>query len=168
MKLFMFYIGGNFRNSNTELHDVRFSVGETVPDCYEDLRAQWWGDPESLHLDCWGQVAQADGHDVVLVEQPPAAVENRLFFVNLGGYRPDQFAELHRNVLVVAPSEIAAKTRALQMVDGWSSPHKDQLFDVEKMLDVGAAIQRAGRFVRLKIAAAERPFTFECGYLPIA
>jgi hypothetical protein len=92
------------------------------------------GDPKSLHLDCWGEVAQADGHDVVLVEEQPAAVENRLFFVNLGGYRPDQFAELHRNVLVVAPSEIAAKARALQMVDGWSTPHKDRLFDVE---DVG-------------------------------
>jgi hypothetical protein len=168
MKLFMFYVGGNFRNSNTELHDVRFSVGETVPDCYQDLRAQWWGDPKSLHLDCWGEVAQADGHDVVLVEEQPAAVENRLFFVNLGGYRPDQFAELHRNVLVVAPSEIAAKARALQMVDGWSTPHKDRLFDVEKMLDIGAAVERAGCFVRLRKAAAERQFTFECGYLPIA
>jgi len=28
MKLFMVYIGGSFRNTNTELHDVRFSIGD--------------------------------------------------------------------------------------------------------------------------------------------
>ena len=61
MKLFMFYVGGNCGNSNVELHDVRFSIGETAEDCHDDLRRQWWGDPESLHLDCWGAVEQADG-----------------------------------------------------------------------------------------------------------
>jgi Domain of Unknown Function (DUF1543) len=165
--IFMFYIGGNFRNSNTELHDVRFSVGETIRDCYQDLRAHWWGDPKNLHLDCWGEVAQADGYDVVLLEEASATVEDRSFFINPGGYSPDQFAEMHRNILVVASNEIAAKARALEMIDGWSSPHKNRLFDVEKILDVGAAVQRAGCFVRLTKAAVESPFTFECGYLPI-
>ncbi|WP_348539988.1 DUF1543 domain-containing protein [Rhizobium sp. rho-13.1] len=56
MKLFMFYIGGDCGNSNIELHDVRFSIGETAEDCRDDLRNQWWGDPKSLHLDCWGAV----------------------------------------------------------------------------------------------------------------
>jgi hypothetical protein len=34
MKLFMFCVGGNCGNSNVELHDVRFWVGETPQDCY--------------------------------------------------------------------------------------------------------------------------------------
>jgi hypothetical protein len=46
-------------------------MGETIPDCYEDHRPQWWGDPKSLHLDCSGEVAQADGYDLVLVAEPP-------------------------------------------------------------------------------------------------
>jgi molybdopterin-binding protein len=50
MKLFMFYVGGNCGNSNIELHDVRFSMGNAPEDCYDDLRRQWWGDPTSLHL----------------------------------------------------------------------------------------------------------------------
>jgi hypothetical protein len=66
LNLFSFYIGGKYRNSNIELHDIRFSVGEKAEDCYEDLRRQWWGDPESLHLDCWGRVNQADGFDVTV------------------------------------------------------------------------------------------------------
>ena len=27
---------------------------------------QWSGDPESLRLDCWGEVEQADGGDMAL------------------------------------------------------------------------------------------------------
>jgi hypothetical protein len=103
MKLFMFYVGGNFANSNVELHDVRFSIGQTPEDCHDDLRRQWWGDPKSLHLDCWGAVEQADGYDIELSTQPPEDVDQKLFFVNLGGYDPSAFTELHKNVLIVSP-----------------------------------------------------------------
>jgi hypothetical protein len=48
MKLFMFYVGGNCGNSNVALHDVHFSIGKTPEDCRDDLREQWWGDPNSL------------------------------------------------------------------------------------------------------------------------
>jgi hypothetical protein len=41
MKLFMFYVGGNCGDSNVELHDVRFSIGETPEDCHDDLRQQF-------------------------------------------------------------------------------------------------------------------------------
>src|SRR5262245_11347513 len=109
----MFYVGGSCRNSNIELHDVRFSFGETVEGCYEDLRRQWWGDPESLHLDCWGQVSQADGFDVTVTADAIAAGDERLFFANMGGYDPSEFAELHRNILLVAPDAKTAKLRAL-------------------------------------------------------
>src|ERR1700753_3610294 len=113
MKLFMFYVGGNYGNSNVELHDVRFSIGETAEDCFDDLRRQWWGDPDSLHLDCWGEVTQADGFDVALTKQAPGASSDSLFFVNLGGYDPAEFSELHKNILLVAPDAKAAKAKAL-------------------------------------------------------
>src|ERR1700760_2536050 len=119
MKLFMFYVGGNFGNSNVELHDVRFSIGEVAEDCYDDLRRQWWGDAGSLHLDCWGAVEQADGYDVELSTEPPKAAEPSLFFVNLGGYDPSEFTELHRNVLIVAPDEVAAKAKAKAQINHW-------------------------------------------------
>src|ERR1700761_7965099 len=112
MKLFMFYIGGDCGNSNIELHDIRFSVGSRAEDCFDDLRRQWWGDPASLHLDCWGAVEQADGHDIALSAEPGADAVKKLFFVNLGGYAPSEFTELHRNVLIVAADESSAKAKA--------------------------------------------------------
>ncbi len=167
MKLYMFYVGGNCGNSNVELHDVRFSIGETPEDCHDDLRKQWWGDPESLHLDCWGAVEQADGFDITLTPGSPQAGESSLFFVNLGGYDPGEFAELHKNILLVAPDAKAAKAKALANVASWSLPHKDKLFEVEKAVDVTASMQRYGYSLTLTKAASEKPFTFVCDYLPI-
>ena len=92
MKLFMFYVGGSCGGSNVELHDVRFSVGETAEACFDDLRRQWWGRPESLHLDAWGAIEQADGHDVEVTTDAAASTASgaggRLFFANMRGYDP--------------------------------------------------------------------------------
>jgi hypothetical protein len=168
MKLYMFYVGGNCGNSNIELHDVRFSIGETPEDCHDDLREQWWGDPQSLHLDCWGAVEQADGFDIVLTTDAPQAGADRLFFVNLGGYDPTEFSELHRNVLLVAPDAKAAKAKALLQIGSWSLPHKDKLFEVEKAIDLAALLEAYGYSLNLTPATEQKPFTFVCDYLPIA
>ncbi len=168
MKLFMFYIGGDCANSNIELHDVRFSVGETVEDCREDLRRQWWGEPKSLHLDCWGEVDQADGYDITLT-QNAQAFENgeRLFFLNLGGYDPREFSELHKNILLVAPDAKAATKKALQQIRSWTLPHKDNVFEVEKAVDVTELMSRYGYRLQLVMAAEERSFQFQCAYIRI-
>ena len=163
----MFYVGGNFRNSNVELHDVRFSIGNTPEDCHEDLRRQWWGDPESLHLDCWGAVEQADGFDVALTRDAAPDGANKLFFVNLGGYDPAEFTELHRNVLLVAPAADAAKARAKAGVRHWTTPHRDRLFEVEQAVDLTAQMQQHGYSLQLTKAASEKPFAFVCKYLLI-
>ena len=168
MKLYMFYVGGNCGNSNVELHDVRFSIGETPEDCHDDLREQWWGDPESLHLDCWGAVEQADGFDVVLTKDVLHEGTGKLFFVNLGGYDAREFGELHRNLLLVAPDAKAAKARALSQIGSWSLPHKDRLFEVEKAIDVTAQLEAYGYSLRLTPATEAKPFKFVCDYLPIA
>jgi hypothetical protein len=168
MKLFMFYIGGNCGNSNVELHDVRFSIGETPEDCHADLRRQWWGDAKSLHLDCWGAVEQADGFDITLTNKAAREDFGKLFFVNLGGYDPAEFSELHKNILLVASDAKAAKARALEQIRGWASPHRDRQFEVEMAVDVSALMQSHGRFLSLTPATREKPFSFVCNYLPIA
>jgi hypothetical protein len=172
MKLFMFYVGGNCGNSNVELHDVRFSIGNIPEDCYDDLRRQWWGDPKSLHLDSWGIVEQADGYDVTLTDvTPTAAPQNdaplKLFFVNLGGYDPREFGELHKNVLVSAPDIKSAKQKALKQVNDWVQPHKDQIFEIEQAIDLTALTGQHGYALSLRPATDQKPFVFQCLYLPL-
>jgi hypothetical protein len=91
-----------------------------------------------------------------------------LFFVNLGGYDPAEFSELHKNILLVTRDAETAKARAKAQIKHWVSPHRDKLFEVEKAVDVTALMQRCGYSLRLTKAASEKPFAFVCKYLPIA
>jgi Domain of Unknown Function (DUF1543) len=168
MKLFMFYVGGNCGGSNVELHDIRFSIGNAPEDCHADLRKQWWGDAASLHLDCWGEVEQADGYDIAIAAGvSPGEPANKLFFVNLGGYDLGEFGELHKNLLIVAGDTKAAKARALTHIEGWLQPHKDKVFEVDKAIDVMASMTAGGYSLTLTKATREKCFSFTCTYLPI-
>jgi hypothetical protein len=172
MKLFMFYVGGNCGNSNVELHDVRFSIGNVPEDCYDDLRRQWWGDPKSLHLDSWGIVEQADGYDVTLTDATLTAAAQKdaspkLYFVNLGGYDPRQFGELHKNVLIAAPDIKSAKQKALKQVNDWVQPHKDRIFEIEQAIDLTALTGQYGHALSLRPSTDRKPFVFQCLYLPL-
>ncbi|HEX7665912.1 MAG TPA: DUF1543 domain-containing protein, partial [Polyangiaceae bacterium] len=118
MKLFAIYVGGEHPRANIELHDMRFVVARTVTETYDELRRQWWGTPDSLHIDAWAAIDHADGYDVELSPEPFTGPE-RLYYVNLGGYDEAEFTEKHRNVFVVARTILEAKTRALREHRGW-------------------------------------------------
>ncbi len=166
MKLFAFYVGGKTHNSNIELHDMRFCIGDALEDCYDDLKRQWWGTPESLHLDCWGEVRSADGYDILL--RPEAYEgEDRLFFVNLGGYQAGEFTELHKNIFVTAPSESKAKVKALKTILDWGQHHKDNMFEVENMVCLDSVAGEKGLHIHLEKTSSPTPFQFSCGYKPI-
>jgi hypothetical protein len=166
MQLFAFYVGGKTATSNIELHDMRFAIGRQVEDCHESLRQQWWGTPESLHIDCWIRLTNADGHSIHLrAEKFPGP--QRLFFVNLGGYDPAQFTELHSNIFVVANDKAAAKTRALVTVKQWKQPHRDTLLEVENILGLSDIASPLGLHIHLAPSPESPPDPFTIGYFPI-
>jgi hypothetical protein len=39
-KLFAVYMGGRIPGCHIEMHDVQFSVGSVIEDCYEDLQSK--------------------------------------------------------------------------------------------------------------------------------
>lgn len=168
MKLFIVYVGGETEQSNVELHDVRFCIGNTIEDCYEDLRAQWWGTAESLHLDCWGVLDYADGYKVSLMKEAPPEEDHKLYFVNLGGYTDEEFTELHKNMFVVAPSDSKAKVKALKTVQEWQSPHRDYQYEIEKAVCLNDTVKSYGYHIGLNVSEEETPFEFTCRYVPIA
>ena len=149
-----------------ELHDVRIFAAEKMEDAYDAIRRSWWGTPQSLHLDCWGELVSADGHDIYLKDKPSAG-EDKLFFVNLGGYDPADFTELHKNVVVVAPNESKAKVRALKAILDWKSHHKDYMYEVENIFCLDAAAAEKKLFIHLEKTDSPRPFIFTCGYKPL-
>jgi hypothetical protein len=164
-RLFAVYVGGMAEGCHVELHDMRFAVGATIEECYDDLQAQWWGTPESFHIDAFGAIEWVDGHTIELGALASTQTA-RLWFLNLGGYDPAQFTELHENVFVVAADWREAKRKALAAVSGWTAPHKDAVYEIENVVDVAAALGPA-RHIVLRPDLSPRPFRFEARYIPV-
>ena len=164
MKLFVIYIGGAHEKSFIELHDMRFVMAENIEDTYEFLRKSWWGTPESLHLDAWGVLEYADGHNISFKNEPSTS-EDKLFFVNLGGYDKRQFTEEHKNVFVVAPTASKAKVKALKQILDWESHHRDYQFEAEHIIDLGQFTN--GLYIHLEPSEIAKEFEFTCKFVPI-
>lgn len=168
MKLFVIYIGGSHEKSLIELHDMRFAVADTIEETYEDLRKSWWGIPDSLHIDAWGSLQFIDGYELQLSKLPPKEGEKKLFFVNLGGYDKNEFAELHKNVFIVAENFNEAKIQALSLADKeWNYRHRDYYYDVDNIINVDTALSNKQFHIHLVPAKYNKPFEFTCKYLPI-
>lgn len=165
--LFVFYIGGDTPTSRIELHDIAFGIGTTYEDCIDDLHDQWWGTPESLHIDCYGILNHADGYDIGLSKQPVENNGHKLWFVNLGGYDPAQFTELHKNIFVVAPDQSKAKVKALKQILDWSHHHRDNQYDVEKIFCLDDILKSKNLHLTLTQNDHGQVFEFTCGYFPI-
>ncbi|MEB3333416.1 MAG: DUF1543 domain-containing protein [Cyanobacteriota bacterium] len=132
-QLFLVVLGGRVPGVHIELHDVRFVVGPTLEDTLPALRRQWFGRRRGLHIDSWMVVRQVGAFAVELHREPPDSLE-RLWFVNVGGYRADQLAEEHAFGLVVAATAAAAKRQALAT---WLPEallrHKDDLHPLDRV-----------------------------------
>ena len=111
-KLFMLLIGCTPPSRYTEQHDVFFGIGNSVKDLVPDIIAFWPEAKGQLHLDAWREVNHVNGFSVRVVETAKADSGVRLFFINLGGYKKDEFEEFHYKMLVAAPDKGAAIKQA--------------------------------------------------------
>ncbi len=145
--LFVVMLGGKHPKAKIEVHDVVFVTGNSIEDCYPELRQQWFGTMAGMHIDSWMQVDGVEGYQVRFSEQAPAADELRLFFINLGGYTPGAFGEDHHYLLVTAKDKTEAKQKGkMHLPKSWDKPHTDAVLDVD---DCIAIDQIGGRYVRL-------------------
>lgn len=93
----------------TEQHDMFFGIGNSLYDLKQDMLDFWPEAKGKIHLDAWQKVTQIDGYTIeivsknVLLEQ-----EETLFFINLGGYKENEFEEYHYKVLAVAKNKAEA------------------------------------------------------------
>lgn len=165
MDLFLFYLGGSARKSNIEVHDVQFAVATRPEEAWPELRKAWFGDRNKVHIDGYARLRWADGYRIRLRAEP-ASEGPRLFFVNVGAYRPETLAEQHDFDLFVAASPAGAKQRALaSLLTAGQQQHKDNLKDVDDCLP----LERVGGYhIHLEPDAGGRHFQPEWqGYQPI-
>jgi hypothetical protein len=114
-KLFFLILGCKTEGRNTEQHDSFFGIGESLKDLLPQIAA-FWPDAGTIHIDSWREVTLVDTYGINIV--PKAAVTtnsfHKLFFLNLGGYKPGDPEEYHYKLLTIAADKSEAVAKAKQ------------------------------------------------------
>jgi hypothetical protein len=136
MKLFMLILGCKPQGRNTEQHDTFFGIGDSLTDLLPQIK-QFWPDGGKIHIDSWREVTSVDGFSINVVLKSEARSENKLFFLNLGGYKTNDLEEYHYKLLSVSDSKTtaiqAAKKTAFYLHTGFkgATSHIDDKYGVD-------------------------------------
>lgn len=112
----MLLLGCKPKGRNTEQHDIFFGTGESLKELVPDMLF-FWPDAGTIHIDAWRTVTEVDGHSIRLVSKTAnetSSLQNalKLFFINLGGYKENEFEEYHYKMLVVGKDKGEAVKQA--------------------------------------------------------
>lgn len=121
LKLFMLMLGCKPKGRHTEQHDIFFSVGKTLKDLVADIIHFWPEAKGSIHVDAWREVTVVDGWQISIIPNDGVNIalekgSNKLFFLNMGGYKENEFDEFHYKMLSVCADKGLAIQQAKQTV----------------------------------------------------
>ena len=146
--LYLVVVGGKSPKANIELHDVRWVIGSKIEDTFDQLRNDWFGSHNGLHIDSYKKIVSVDGYKINLrcidkrnskknLFKKLEITNKNLWFVNIGGYDPNSMQEKHEFGLVVASSSIEAKNKAKsKWLIKLEQKHKDDISAIKSLSDV--------------------------------
>ncbi len=137
-KLFMLLLGCRPTGRNTEQHDVYFGIAKTLRDLIPAIKT-FWKSSGNIHVDAWRMVNNVNGYQIKIFEKTNnTQKKNKLFFLNLGGYKENEFEEFHYKILTVSNDKseaiAAAKKSAFFQHTGFgkiATSHIDDKFGVD-------------------------------------
>lgn len=113
-RLYMLLIGCTPAGRNIEQHDIFFGIANSIKDLIPDMLLFWPEAKGKLHVDAWREVMNVNGFSVRVVNASPKNNSIRLFFINLGGYKKNEFEEFHYKMLVAASDKGEAVRQSRQ------------------------------------------------------
>ena len=177
MELFMVVIGGKPEGRFTEQHDVFFGIADELKDLVPAMNEFWPALEGRMHIDSWRKVSKVTGYKIQIVEKGPQTDGNfkKLFFVNLGGYKPNDMEEYHYKQLVVA-DDLAEATRVAKDTVFWNhheSSHIDDKYgiDVDNIYEVSDLLNpkfKAQYHISIQATTDTSEDILEVGYLKIS
>jgi hypothetical protein len=99
----------------TEQHDIFFGIGSSLGELIPSMKQFWSEAKGRIHIDAWQKVTFVDGFSIeVLDRNEKINNTEKLFFINLGGYKENEFEEYHYKVLAVAQNKAEAIKKSKQ------------------------------------------------------
>lgn len=106
IKLYMIMLGCKPLGRLTEQHDIFFGIGNSLKELVPEMKNFWPEAKGQIHIDAWREVTTVDNFSIQVI--PKADTNNltteKLFFINLGGYKENEFEEYHYKILAIAES----------------------------------------------------------------
>lgn len=97
----------------TEQHDIFFGIGKSLKELIPSMKAFWPEAKGRIHIDAWREVTKVDDYKIEVTAKGTSLVSNsQLFFINLGGYKENEFEEYHYKVLGVGETLSDASKKA--------------------------------------------------------
>jgi hypothetical protein len=178
LKLFMLMLGGRPAGRHIEQHDIFFGIGETPKDLVFYIKSFWPEAKSGLHVDAWREVTHVDGYTIQVTSRDDCNEENKLFFINLGGYQQGLFDEPHFKVLTVQKNKAAAIKQAKntnfyhQVQFKGAKSHIDNKFgvdidDIHDISEILPAAQKAKYMLKITQAETTCENEFHLGYFKL-
>lgn len=138
LKLWMVLLGCRVKGRHTEQHDVFFGIADSVKALIPAIHEFWPEAKGHIHLDGWRAVTKVGKYAIEVVDAAATLTnEVHLYFINLGGYSPLVFDELHHKILAVgntmAAATAEAKKTAFYTTNGFkgAASHIDDKYGVD-------------------------------------
>ncbi|MFV5695703.1 DUF1543 domain-containing protein [Flavobacterium sp. LB3P122] len=106
LKLYMLMLGCKPIGRFTEQHDIFFGIGNSLKNLIPQMKFFWPEAKGKLHIDAWREVTVVNNYSIEITAKDTAenTASEKLFFINLGGYKENEFEEYHYKILSVAKS----------------------------------------------------------------
>ena len=164
----MLLIGCSPPGRHIEQHDVFFGIADHIADLIPDVLQFWPETKGKIHFDAWREVKSVNGFTVKILTAPPLNNTHHLFFINLGGYKQNEFEEFHYKMIVAAKDKGEAihlsKQTAFYKHTGFkgASSHIDDKYgidvdDIYAIRDILPATIKSKYFISLEPSSPDLP-----------
>lgn len=104
LKLYMIMLGCKPEGRYTEQHDIFFGIGKSLKELIPEMKVFWPEAKGKIHIDAWREVTIVDNFSIEIVSKKASlkSAQDHLFFINLGGYKENEFEEYHYKMLTIA------------------------------------------------------------------
>jgi hypothetical protein len=97
----------------TEQHDIFFGIGNSLAELVPKLKSFWPEAKGRIHIDAWREVNCVDNHKIEIVSKENAVANStQLYFINLGGYKKNEFEEYHYKIVTTGNTLAEATKKA--------------------------------------------------------
>ena len=94
-------------------YSTQLKLAKSLKELIPNMKAFWPEAKGKIHIDAWREVTKVDGFQIEIKSKGTVSENsNNLFFINLGGYKENEFEEYHYKHLAIGETLAEASKKA--------------------------------------------------------